>query len=60
MSVAGGCANKNLVRLGGCSIRSFVVLVFVAISAYMTLKGLFGPWRASVPIPLPSISRRSA
>jgi uncharacterized membrane protein YedE/YeeE len=47
MTLAGGCANKNLVRLGGGSLRSLVVLVFVAISAYMTLKGLFGQWRAS-------------
>ncbi len=47
MSLAGGCANKNLVRLGGGSVRSLVVLAFVAISAYMTLKGLFGQWRAT-------------
>jgi uncharacterized membrane protein YedE/YeeE len=47
MTLAGGCANKNLLRLGGGSLRSLVVLVFVAISAYMTLKGLFGQWRSS-------------
>ena len=47
MSLAGGCANKNLVRFGGGSLRSLVVLTFLAISAYMTLKGLFGQWRAS-------------
>jgi len=47
MSLAGGCANKNLVRAGAGSVRSLVVLTFVAISAYMTLKGLFGQWRAS-------------
>ncbi|HJV67899.1 YeeE/YedE family protein [Ideonella sp.] len=47
MSLAGGCANKNLVRLGGGSLRSFVVLAFLAISSYMTLKGLFGQWRAT-------------
>jgi uncharacterized membrane protein YedE/YeeE len=47
MSLAGGCANKNLVRVGGGSVRSLVVLTFLAISAYMTLKGLFGQWRAS-------------
>ena len=47
MTLAAGCANKNLVRLGGGSLRSLVVLVFLAISAYMTLKGLFGQWRAS-------------
>lgn len=52
MSLAGGCANKNLVRLGGGSLRSLVVLAFLAISAYMTLKGLFGQWRASLLDPV--------
>ncbi|MDH4050074.1 MAG: YeeE/YedE family protein, partial [Rubrivivax sp.] len=47
MSLAGGCANKNLVRVGGGSLRSCVVLTFMAIASYMTLKGLFGQWRAS-------------
>jgi len=47
MSLAGGCVNKNLIRLGAGSLRSLVVLVFVAIAAYMTLKGLFGQWRAA-------------
>ncbi len=52
MTLGGGCANKNLVRVGGGSVRSIVVLVFVAIAAYMTLKGLFGQWRASVLDPV--------
>lgn len=47
MTLAGGCANKNLLRLGGGSVRSLVVLVFMGIAAYMTLKGLFAQWRAS-------------
>ena len=47
MTIAAGCTNKNLVRVGGGSVRALVVLVFLAISAYMTLKGLFGQWRAS-------------
>jgi uncharacterized membrane protein YedE/YeeE len=47
MTIAGGCANRNLVRLGGGSLRSLVVLVFLAIGSYMALKGLFGQWRAS-------------
>ena len=47
MTLAGGCVNKNLVRAGGGSVRSIVVLVFMAIAAYMTLKGLFGQWRAA-------------
>ncbi len=47
MTLSGGCANKNLVRLGGGSVRSLVVLVFMGIASYMTLKGLFGQWRAA-------------
>ncbi len=47
MTLAGGCANKNLLRLGGGSLRSLVVLVFLGVASYMTLKGLFGQWRAS-------------
>jgi len=47
MTLAAGCVNKNLIRLGSGSLRSLVVLAFVAIAAYMTLKGLFGQWRAN-------------
>jgi uncharacterized membrane protein YedE/YeeE len=47
MTLAGGCANKNLIRVGGGSVRSLVVLVFMGIASYMTLKGLFGQWRAT-------------
>jgi uncharacterized membrane protein YedE/YeeE len=47
MTLSGGCANKNLLRAGAGSVRSMVVLVFLAIASYMTLKGLFGQWRAS-------------
>jgi uncharacterized membrane protein YedE/YeeE len=32
MTLAGGCANKNLVRVGGGSLRSLVVLVFMGIA----------------------------
>jgi hypothetical protein len=45
MTIAGGCANRNLVRVGGGSLRSLVVLTFLAIASYMTLKGLFAQWR---------------
>lgn len=46
MTMAGGCANRNLIRVGYGSLRSLVVLVFLGLSAYMTLKGFFAPWRA--------------
>lgn len=45
MTLAGGCPNKNLLRAGSGSLRSVVVLAFVGISGYMTIKGLFGQWR---------------
>lgn len=47
MTMAGGCVNKNLIRIGGGSLRSVVVLVIVGLSGYMTLKGLFAQWRSS-------------
>lgn len=56
MTLAGGCANKNLVRLGGGSVRSLVVLVFMGLASYMTLKGVLAQLRATwldpVVIPL--------
>lgn len=47
MTLAGGCPNKNLIRLGQGSLRSLVVLVVLGVSGYMTLKGLFATWRAA-------------
>lgn len=52
MTIAGGCPSKTLMRIGGGSLRSFIVFVFIAISAYMTLKGLFGVWRVDYLQPL--------
>lgn len=52
MTIAGGCVNKNLIRLGGGSVRSLVVLAFVAISASMTMRGLFGQWRVALLDPV--------
>ena len=42
MTLAGGCANKTLVRLGGGNLKSIVVAVVLGIFAYMTLRGLIG------------------
>lgn len=47
MTLASGCGNKTLVRIGGGSLKSVVVFAFLAISAYMTLKGLFAVMRVS-------------
>ena len=42
MTFAGGCANKNLVRIGGGNLKSIVVVIIMGIFAYMTLRGLVG------------------
>ena len=47
MTFASVCANKNLLRVGAGSIRSFVVIVFIALSAYATMKGLPAIWRVT-------------
>jgi len=41
MTLAGGCASKNLVRMGGGSIKSLVTLGFTAIFAYLMTKTVF-------------------
>lgn len=45
MTLASGCGSRNLVRLGGGNLKSLVVLVFLAISADMTLRGVLAPIR---------------
>ena len=47
MTLGSGCGNKTLVRIGAGNLKSVVVLAFLAISAYMTMKGLFGIWRVT-------------
>lgn len=42
MTLAGGCGNKTLVRLGGGNLKSLVVAIVIGISAYTTLRGLIG------------------
>lgn len=48
MTLGSGCGSKTLVRVGGGNLKSVVVLVFMAIAAYMTLRGLFGAFRVAV------------
>lgn len=42
MTMAGGCGNKTLVRIGGGNLKSLVVAIVLGIFAYMTLRGLIG------------------
>lgn len=48
MVFAGGCASRNLVRLGAGDVRALVVLMVMGICAYMTISGVFGPLRVAL------------
>jgi uncharacterized protein len=58
MTLAGGCGSKTLIRLGGGNLKALVVALVVAISAAMTLRGLFAVprsrWLDSVALTLPT------
>lgn len=45
MMLGNGCVSRNLVRLGYGNLRSFVVVVLVGVTAYMTLRGIVAPLR---------------
>lgn len=48
MMLANGCGARTLVLCAQGNLRSFVVLLCLGISAFMTLMGVFGPWRQAV------------
>lgn len=48
MTMAGGCGNKNLVRIGGGNLKSIVVVLVMGVTAYMTVRGLFGLGRIEI------------
>ncbi len=45
MTLGSGCGAKTLIRVGAGNLKSLVVYVFLGLSAYMTLRGLFGAFR---------------
>ncbi len=47
MTLSSGCGSKMLIRVGAGNLKSLMVLIVLAISAYMTLKGLFAVWRVN-------------
>jgi uncharacterized membrane protein YedE/YeeE len=46
MTLGSGCGSRTLIRLGGGNLKSLIALMFLGISAYMTIKGLLAVWRA--------------
>lgn len=47
MTLASGCTSKTLIRIGGGNLKSLVVFFVLGISAYVTLRGIFGIWRVN-------------
>ena len=52
MVLGGGCVSKNLVRAGGGDLRSLLMIMVIGVSAFMTIGGLFGPFRVAAFTPL--------
>lgn len=52
MVLASGCGSKTLIRLGGGNLKALVVFMIMGITAYMTLKGLFGVGRVNYLDPI--------
>jgi len=48
MTLAGGCGQRTLVRVGGGNLKSLVVFLVLGITAYMTLRGILGLVRLEV------------
>ncbi|WP_418319554.1 YeeE/YedE family protein [Piscinibacter sakaiensis] len=47
MVLASGCGSKTLLRVGAGNLKSVVVFVVLAISAYATIRGLTAVWRVN-------------
>ena len=48
MVFSGGCASRNLARVGGGDLRALFTVIVVGISAYMAIGGILGPARAAL------------
>jgi len=48
MTLASGCVNRTLVRVGGGNLKSLVVLIVIGLTAYMTMRGLLALVRINV------------
>lgn len=52
MTLGGGCGQRTLVRVGAGNLKSLVVLLVLAITAYMTLRGLLAVLRVAAIEPM--------
>jgi uncharacterized protein len=66
MTLGSGCGSRTLIRIGGGNLKSLIVAIVLAVTAYMTLKGILGVVRVaaidsvratlSTPQDLPSLA----
>jgi uncharacterized membrane protein YedE/YeeE len=47
MTLAGGCGQRTLVRVGGGNLKSIVVWIYMGYAALVTLRGIFGAFRVN-------------
>jgi uncharacterized membrane protein YedE/YeeE len=47
MTLGSGCGSKTLIRIGSGNLKSLVVALVLAITAYMTLKGILAVFRVA-------------
>jgi len=69
MTLGSGCGSRSLVRMGAGNLKSLVVIVFLGLSAYMTLRGALAVvrvgaldavrWNIGGPQDLPSLAARA-
>ena len=48
MTLASGCVNRTLVRVGSGNLKSLVVLIVIGLTAYMSMRGLLALVRINV------------
>ena len=59
MTLASGCGQRTLVRVGGGNLKSLVVMLLLGLTAYMTMRGLLALVRVNV-VEVTNISLSSA
>jgi uncharacterized membrane protein YedE/YeeE len=48
MTLASGCVNRTLVRVGSGNLKSLIVLIIIGLTAYMSMRGLLALVRINV------------
>ncbi len=51
MTLASGCGNKTLVRVGGGNLKAVIVFIYMAYAARLTMGGVFAPFKGVLQHP---------